>query len=31
MNFMNYFGNNKGIDLVLDVLENGKMDDTLNI
>ena len=31
MNFMNYFGNNKGLEMVLDVLENAKMDDTLNI
>ena len=31
MNFINYFGNEKGFELILDVLENGKMDETLNI
>ena len=31
MNFMNYFGNEKGFEMILDVLENAKMDDTLNI
>ena len=31
MNLMNFFGNEGGIELVLDILENGTMDDTLNI
>lgn len=31
MEFMDFFGNEKGFELILDVLENAKMDETLNI